>query len=459
MSALARIPHSIAVIDVGSTNTKVVQFGPDFEVLNQRSTRAVRLDGPPYLHLDPETVLRFASRAIRDFDRITPVDAIVPCSHGSALALLDRSGDLALAIMSYLANVPDDIARAYARIEPPFPEVLAPTNPGALTLGRQLLWQETHFPRDFPRVRHILPYAQYIAFRLCGTLASEVTSLGAQTHLWAPRARDYSTLARSRGWADLMAPVRRADEVLGTAPQLRLQGQGKVLCGIHDSNANYLTYEALKPLVLLSTGTWIIAFDSAAELGEIDALRDQVSNTTVSGAPVGCARFMGGEEFGRVAGADNRTTPSLNTIAALIGRGTLALPSFTDSGGPVPNSGSRGRILGPAPETDQERAGLAALYTAQMTAVTVQGLGRTQRVVVDGPFAANDAYLSVLASLLPDREVYRSRVPVGSARGAALLALNGAGHGPETEAVAATVSVGLQAYNTQWLARASEQLP
>ena len=97
-------------------------------------------------------------------------------AHGSALALLDETGALALPVMSYLADMPPDIAKAYAAIEPPFEEVLAPVNPGALTLARQLLWQETHFPDAFARVRTILPYAQYIACRLAGIAASEASA-------------------------------------------------------------------------------------------------------------------------------------------------------------------------------------------------------------------------------------------------------------------------------------------
>ena len=80
----------------------------------------------------------------------------MPCAHGSALALMGPStGDdgLALPMMFYEAEPPDDICAGYARIEPPFKEVLAPTNPGALTLGRQLYWQRELDPASAFAVR------------------------------------------------------------------------------------------------------------------------------------------------------------------------------------------------------------------------------------------------------------------------------------------------------------------
>src|SRR3546814_3118911 len=86
-------------------------------------------------------------------------------------------------VMDYEADPPDAVKHAYAEAAPPFAEVYAPTNPGGLTLGRQLFWQERAWPEAFAATRAILPYPQYWAWRLTGIAAAEATSLGAQTHL------------------------------------------------------------------------------------------------------------------------------------------------------------------------------------------------------------------------------------------------------------------------------------
>ena len=114
---------------------------------------------------------------------MAPVDVIVPCAHGSALALLDETGALALPVMDYFAEPPAAIAENYRDVAPPFSEVFCPTNPMALTLGLQLFWQQTAFPEEFARVRTILPWGQYFAWRMSGNAVTGNTELGAQTQL------------------------------------------------------------------------------------------------------------------------------------------------------------------------------------------------------------------------------------------------------------------------------------
>lgn len=450
MTDQSPVPRSVVALDIGSTNINVVHYSPELEVLDSRSTATLRDETPPYLSLDVEQAVDFSLQSIRAFDGQVPVDAIVPCTHGSALALIDAQGALVFPVMSYLAEVPQDIATAYAAIEPDFEEVLAPTNPGALTLGRQLLWLETAFPEKFSRVKHILPYAQYLAYRLTGVLSSEVTSLGAQTHLWAHRKGEYSDLAKQRGWADRMPPLRSAGDVLGPQGLVDMSGRGLVLCGIHDSSASFLQFASHEPLVLLSTGTWIIAFDSAADLDSLEPSRDQVANARVDGAPLACARFMGGEEYGLVSGGGNGSRPTMEGVQSLISSRTMALPSFTDSGGPIPGTGGQGRIVGPPPGSDAERASLATLYTALMTAVMLNGLGETRRVVVDGVFAQNEPYLALLAALLPEREVLKVASPAGSARGAASLALPALQSGVALDSAPAPSFSGFDLYRAAW---------
>ncbi|MDA4848661.1 FGGY-family carbohydrate kinase [Hoeflea poritis] len=451
MTASSKSPRSVVAIDVGATNIDVIQYSAELEVIEQRSAGALRREAPPYLSLDVEHVIEFALHSIADFDRGVPVDAIVPCTHGSAVALLDEQGELVFPVMSYLAAIPDDIAEAYADIEPSYGEVFAPTNPAALTVARQLLWQETSFPEAFSRVRTILPYAQFLAYRLSGVLSAEVTSLGAQTHLWAPGNADFSALAKCRRWSDLIAPMRRAGDRLGPLRMEDINGRGTVLCGIHDSAASYLQFARHEPLVLLSTGTWIIAFDSSTDLQRLDAHRDQVANVKIDGTPIGCARFMGGEEYGRLCGEGNEASATLDDVKALISSGTFALPSFTDSGGPMPGTGGQGRILGNSPTTDTERASLATLYAALMTAFSLDRLGDTGRVVVDGVFARNDVFLALLGALLPKREIFQVHGAAGSARGAASLAL------PEPQPDVAVEQTppphvpGLERYFAAWL--------
>ncbi len=100
---------------------------------------------------------------------------------------------------------------------------------------------------------------------------------------------------------------------------------------------------------LVSTGTWSISFDTSTPLDDLVEARDTNTNTDVLGRTVACSRFFGGKEFEQVAGDATAEAASLGMVRELIAKGIMALPSFTDSGGPVPKSGGRGRIVGDLP--------------------------------------------------------------------------------------------------------------
>jgi sugar (pentulose or hexulose) kinase len=197
-----------------------------------------------------------------------------------------------------------------------------------------------------------------------------------------------------------------------------------VLCGIHDSNANFARYLAagIEGFTLISTGTWLITFNPDLPLERLAPLRDTVSNTDLLGRPVACARFMGGREYAVIAAEDGlRAAPETAAVARLIARGTMALPSFTDSGGPFPGTGGQGRVVGPAPGSADQRAALASLYVALMASVGLDLLASTGRVIVDGSFADNKLFAGLLAALRPGQPVAVSSEREGTALGAALL--------------------------------------
>ncbi|MEL6207848.1 MAG: hypothetical protein AAFR47_21455 [Pseudomonadota bacterium] len=417
--------RGIVVLDVGATNTKAVLFDPELNVVAEESAPSAKLVGPPYFAIDPAPILALAERVVPEFDTILPVDAVVPCTHGSAAALLDRTGALALPIMDYNAEPPEAVIASYAASAPGFDEVLAPINPGGLTMARQIWWQAQAWPEAFAKAHTLLPFAQVLAHWLGGRAVSEVTSLGAQTQLWDMVRGGPSSIARAQGWDRLMADLAPAWSIVGHLdPRFcgaGLRGRGEIRAGIHDSSANFLRYagSGLGRFALLSTGTWIIGFDAGADPSRLDPARDTACGLTIEGRTVPICRFKGGEEHALIAG--DAPQPALADIASLVARGVMALPNFTASGGPLP--GPVGHITGGV--DGAEASALAALYCAQMTVLALEAMSGTppERVIVDGPFSQNTAYLGLLAALLPDSSVRASMLREGTAAGAALLGL------------------------------------
>ena len=364
-----------AVLDIGKTNAKLVLVSEAGEEVAGRRMPNRVLPGPPYPHFDVEALWDFAVSSLRD---LAPqgIGAIVPVTHGACAALVDEDGALALPVLDYEHPGPDAARATYA--PPPFAETGSPPLPGGLNLGAQLHWLAAAFPDGFARARHLLPWPQYWAWRLSGAMAAEVTSLGCHTDLWAPHDGAPSSLARARGWDALLPPLRRAGEVLGpvrpeVAAATGLDPATPVLCGIHDSNASLLPYLGTRCGVL-STGTWVIAMALGTDAPALDPSQDMLLNVAADGTPVPSARFMGGRRYDEALAAGE-----------------------------------------PAEEAAREAAGRSA--------EVLRAVGAAGPVHVEGPFAANGAFMSALSDALGAPA--RRGTGAGTTRGAAMLARGG----------------------------------
>jgi sugar (pentulose or hexulose) kinase len=160
------------------------------------------------------------------------------------------------------------------------------------------------------------------------------------------------------------------------------------------------------------------------------------------------ARFMGGREFAVLAG-DKPADADEADIAAVIASGVLALPAFSDQGGPF--ASRKGVIEGHPPTTPKARAALATLYSALMTAHMLRRLEAPGDLIVEGGFARSSAFAAVLARLMAGRRVMVASMSAGAAAGAAMLAHWDEPHPPPRLEHARTWDVaGLAAYADRW---------
>ncbi len=446
-----------AVLDIGKTNAKLVVVGEDGSILwSTRRPNTVR-PGPPYPHADVDTLWAFATTALSEAVRHAAIDAVVTTTHGATAALVDDAG-LVLPVLDYEHPAPFEEEHGYGAVRPAFTETLSPALPAGLNLARQLHWQQRRFPEAFARVRHVLPYPQYWAWRLSGVAACEVTSLGTHTDLWEPAAGRYSALVDACGWGPLFPPMRKAWDVLGpvtpaVAAATGLSVDCRVVCGIHDSNASLLPHLVARrsPFTVVSTGTWAIIMGVGAT-GALDEARDTLANVNLFGSPVATARFMAGREYEALVPAGSPAATA-EDVAAVIASGCLALPGFAGRCGPFPSG--IGRIEGDLPSRPGAAAALGALYLALMTDACLSLIGAGGDIVVEGGLAGNEAYLGVLAALREGQGVLASADATGTTQGAALLA-----RWPATPAATGQrkalpgVWPGLSAYRRTWHDRA-----
>jgi len=397
--------NTVVVFDIGKTNIKLIAFNATdgAEIWNRSCPNAPRLDGF-YPHADVEAIEAFLLDSLADVGcaRDGMIDAIVVTTHSNSGALL--AGELlALPVLDYEYDGLKETAEAYAELRPPFSETMSPRLPAGQNLGAQLFWQKYRFPEQFETASTFVTYPQYWAFKLCGVAATEVTSLGCHTDLWMPMHGKYSSLVASAGWGELMAPIRRADDILGRmrpnlTRRLGLRAPPSIFCGIQDSNASLLPYlSAQTPRSVVSSGTWAIFFAIGGSLARLDETQDTLANVNVFGKPVPSARFMGGREFD-ILTSGALTSASPDEIMRVLDNRLMVLPSFAPGSGPFPNMQGYWSVL-PETLTPGERQVIASLYLALMSNVCLDLLGASGETTIDGPFARNALFYDALATL------------------------------------------------------------
>jgi sugar (pentulose or hexulose) kinase len=418
----------VAVLDIGKTNLKVLLATAEGEAVESRScvNEAARSDR--YGIIDIEAIEAYFLAELAALAPRFAIEAIITTAHGLGAILADDNGPV-LPMMDYESPCPAWVDEAYAREAPPYGEVFCPIGVGSLRLAKQLLWQAEAFPEAFARATRYLTTPQYIAWRLGGRPTSEISSLAAQGHVWAPLAGDFSSIVRRRGWTSLFPPRAKAGEHLGflradLAAKTGLKASTEILCGVHDSNANLYRYRAagLDDANVLSTGTWMIGFNRVMPFSRLDGKRAMVGNVSVEGETVASTLTMTGREFAVLSGEESAADPAVEAaMVSLIDRGTIALPSFCADDGLFENSARSGRIVGPPPQSAAERRALATLYAGFSAHACLDALESAGPVVVDGGFATNRPFGRLLAALRSRQAVYMSQSRDGTALGAALL--------------------------------------
>ncbi|MCB8874053.1 FGGY-family carbohydrate kinase [Acidisoma silvae] len=451
----------VAVIDIGKTNAKLMlveESGRTLWSAERPSPAVATPDTAPFMkQLDVhgiESWLIAQLAAAPDKHRIR---AIVPVAHGAAMVLVGRDGAVLLA-PDYEDSVYDSVLPAYRLVRPDFAETLSPGLPAGLNLGTQIFAVQSLLPALFLRTQYILPYPQYWSYRLSGVAASEVTSLGCHTDLWNPAKAGFSTLVARQGWGPLIPPIHPARAALGPVRTEIVRAAGlpddcTVICGIHDSNASYLSHrvarDAAENFSVVSSGTWCIILAKGADLALLHETEDMLANVDALGVPTPTARFMGGREYAAIAGEAGRAVPpDAPALAEVLAAGAMALPSFALAG---PCQGREGKLIADQGLSAAGRAALATLYCALMADFILDHLGTAGAILVDGPFAANPLFPGLLASLRPADSV----LPGGTRGGitAAVLWLAGFAPPPEHHAAGAAPlpqAEDLRAYRDRW---------
>lgn len=413
-------PGYAIIVDIGKTLAKVSLWTRCGKMLSRKTRPNALVTENGIRRLDADGLKEWLTASLATFAG-HPVEYIVPVAHGAGVAALCNNA-LAFAPIDYEQELPPDVCAAYAAARAPFSETGSPALPAGLNFGAQLFWLERVYP-DIMKTATLVPWAQYWAWFLSGAARSEATSLGCHSDLWNPAEGQFSSLATHRGWADRFAPMAGAAEVIGTLrPELAaatgLPPTAKVLAGLHDSNAALHAARGFTDIenrdaTVLSTGTWFIAMRLAQQAVDVTCIpeaRDCLVNVDVFGNPVPSARFMGGREIETLIEIDTRQVDIkpdqprlLAAVPDVVASHAMVLPTLAPGNGPFPHGS--GRWINRPEDWFARRAG-ACLYAAMVTDASLDLIGSTDCLLVEGRFAEAEVFVRALASLRPQQRVY-----------------------------------------------------
>ena len=179
----ANVPRGIAVVDIGATNSKVVLFDPSSQrspgARRRPSTTTVRPIGTstPSASSNSRSAPRRArsgSAGRRDRRQRLRFDARLRRRRG-------RTGDAGDGLPRRAAG--GDRRRRTRRSRRPFPRPSATPGRRRCRSAANSIGSRRAFPEAFARVRTIMTWSQYLAFRLGGRQTTEITALGAFSQL------------------------------------------------------------------------------------------------------------------------------------------------------------------------------------------------------------------------------------------------------------------------------------
>lgn len=417
----------IAVIDIGKTNAKVACVDTkDLKEIAVVTQPNHVLLAPPYPHFAVEEIYQFVINSLKEFAKEFDVYAISVTTHGASCALLNEDGELVTPVMDYEFDGLQSTSVKYDGVRPGFDETGSPKLAAGLNLGAQIFWLFENFPETKKLTKQIVTYAQYWSFRLSGIARNELTSLGCHTDLWNPVEAQFSSMVGELGWLDMMAPVAKANEILGPIlPELStktgLHPKVPVYCGIHDSNASLLPHlkSNNRSISVVSTGTWVVAMAVGGKRIDLDPSRDTLINVNGLGEPVPSARFMGGREF-EILMANRKSDFDIKDVEFILQNQVMILPSVVQNSGPFPSHAYQW-TSDPNQLGEGQYFVAVSFYLALMTASCLTLIGSEGKIIVEGPFSKNNLYCEMLATAMS--QPVNPSLGTGTSVGAAMLTL------------------------------------
>ncbi len=459
-------PPFLVGIDCGTQSVRAIAYD-----IRGRKVAQSACPTPARMHegdrgeYDPDALFAAVLRCLAETARAlagAPVAGLAVASVGESCVLIDAGGRALAPSLVWFDRRTEEAARALAtRIDPErvFQITGLAIDP-TLTLCK-LLWMGQHWPEVVARARHLLCIADWIAYRLCGEIATDAT-LASRTLYFDIHARRWSEEMLALADVDSRLPGRVLPSGSALAPvrpailaETGLGGRPVVAVGGHDHLCgSYAAGITGAGMLLDSMGT-----AEAALLVTTAPLRDRavLRHGLIQGAITthrtlsylgGAINSSGGaiEWFRRLSGGAPHETLIAEARSAGPGsQGVVFLPHLVFAPSPEPDTASRGAFVGLTAHATR-----GALYRAVLEVLSMQlrlmleamtalpGIVPARAVRAIGGNTRNPLFMEIKASVL-GQPVTLVEESEATSLGAALLGGVAAGLWPDLDAALAAL--------------------
>ncbi len=448
-------------VDVGTTNIKAIVFDAQGHPVRQASVPTpTYFPRPGWAYFDAEELWQQTARAIRQalegIEDSRRVMAIGVASFGETVVPLDARGTPTFEAIAWYDNRTEEeyqwLLQALGRERLFAITGLAPLPMFSLC---KILWIRRHAPDAFRRTARWLLAADYIAYRLCGNMATDYSLASRTMALDIHRLRWSEEILAAVGLSpSIFAPLCPSGTRLGavggeTAAQTGLPAHTVVAAGGHDHVVGAYAVGAHRPGVMLnSLGTAEAIFlPLARPLTDVQVgLQGYTQGVhVVDGYYVFGGQYTSGGsvEWFRKAIAPEADYGELIRSAESIPPGSLGvqfLPHLRQASPPHVDVRARGAFIGLSSDVDRAtlfRALLEGLaFETRSTAEPLYrfaGLERPEEIVAIGGGTRNALLMQIKASVM-EQPLIVVGVEEATSLGAAVLGGVGAGIYPNREA-------------------------
>ncbi|HEV8508271.1 MAG TPA: FGGY family carbohydrate kinase [Chitinophagaceae bacterium] len=417
---------AILIFDVGKTNKKALLFDEQYKLLHEESAQleeTVDEDGFPCE--DVNALTNWVQQKFLEMVSIKDIDlkAVNFSAYGASFVHIDKMGKVIPPLYNYLKPFPEHIKRQfydrYGGEDLVARETASPVL-GSLNSGMQLYRLKYEKPEVYEKISYSLHLPQYLSFILTKTPATDISSVGCHTNLWDFTKNQYHDWVNKEELDNKFAPLYNGDKITGNTNGEK--NEIPVGIGLHDSSAALIPYLSSfhEPFVLISTGTWCISLNpfNHAELTNEELKQDCLCYLSYEGKPVKASRLFAGYQHEQ----------HIKRLAAYFHKaGDYYQGLEFDARYAVSSDGSSSDVLSNSDLcefNDYEEAYHLLVRDIVMQQVKSTNLvlkgAPAKKIFVDGGFAKNRIYMTMLANSFRGLEIYAATISQASALGAGL---------------------------------------